>query len=89
MDHVLLHIPRIATLQLKDIFWKEKEFKNSNGKFCLKVWTPTFFERINELEKYLLNENYDFEIITNHKTNIRRTLQKSNEKWFILFIFNI
>ena len=33
MDHVLLHIPRIVTLQLKDIFYKEEEFKNSNGKF--------------------------------------------------------
>ena len=82
MDHVLLHIPRIATLQLTDIFWKEEKFKNSNGKFCFKVWTPTFFERINELEKYLLNENYDFEIITKHKTNILKFIKEYKEEHY-------
>ena len=69
-------------MQLKDIFWKEEEFKNSNGKFCFKVWTPTFFERINELEKYLLNENYDFEIITKHKTNILKFIKEYKEEHY-------
>ena len=82
MDHVLLHIPRIVTLQLKDIFYKEEELKNSNGKFCFKVWTPEFFKRINELEKYLLNESCDFEIITKHKKSILKFITEYKEEHY-------
>ena len=82
MDHILLHIRRIITLQLKDIFYKEEEFKNSDGQFCFKVWTPDFFKRINELEIYLLNENYDFEIITKHKKSILKFIKEYKEEHY-------
>ena len=46
MDHILLHIPRIATLQLKDIFYKEEEFKNSKGNFCFQCGCLTFLKEL-------------------------------------------
>ena len=80
MDEVILHIPRVETIQLKDIFLKEEEFKKSNGKYCFKVWTPSFFERINKLQKILLNENQNFEIITNKKNSILKFIREYKEE---------
>ena len=81
MDHIILHIPRIETIQLKDILLKEEEKKDENG-YYFQIWTSSFFERINKLEKLLLNENQNFEIISDKKDFILKFIKEFKEEHY-------
>ena len=76
MDHVILHIPRIKTICLNDIFRKEEEsYCEISRIFHYQIMTGEFFKRINELKYYLTNfEN--FEIISNNKDFILNYIEE-------------
>ena len=75
MDEILIHIPRIRTIQLFNIFLKEEEFINSRKKYQFEVLSSQFFKRINELAKPFIEEqkiysNIEEKIINTKKDNI-------------------
>ena len=76
MDHVILHIPRIKTILLNDILRKEEEsYCSLSRTFSYQIWTKDFFKRINELQKFL-NENYNFEILSDKKDYILKFIEE-------------
>ena len=85
MDEILVHIPKIRTIQLFDIFYKEEKSLNSKNEFMYEVFTLRFFKRINELEELLKNEeNYLIEekIITSKKENILKYISSFKEEHY-------
>ena len=85
MDEILVHIPKIRTIQLFDIFYKEEKSLNSKNEFMYEVFTSRFFKRINELEELLKNEeNYLIEekIITSKKENILKYISSFKEEHY-------
>ena len=62
MDEVLIHIPRIITFQLRDVFYKDEEYLDSKNRYCFKLFTGHFLKRINELRKHFKDEKkYEIE----------------------------
>ena len=83
MDEILIHILRIRTIQLFDIFYKEEESLNSKNKFMYEVFTSNFFKRINELEELLKNEEdylIEGKIINSKKENILKYISSFKEE---------
>ena len=83
MAEILIHIPRIRTIQLFDIFYKEEESLNSKNKFMYEVFTSNFFKRINELEELLKNEEdylIEGKIINSKKENILKYISSFKEE---------
>ena len=76
MDHVILHIPKVKTILLNDIFRKEEEsYCSISRTFSYKIWTRDFFKRINELEK-ILKEDQNFEILSDKKDYILKFIKE-------------
>ena len=76
MDHVILHIPNFKTILLNDILRKEEEsYCSITRTFSYQIWTKDFFERINEIEKILIEE-YNFEIISDKKDYILKFIKE-------------
>ena len=85
MDEILIHIPRIRTIQLFDIFYKEEKSLNSKNEFMYELFTSQFFKRINELEELFQNEeNYLIEdkIINSKKENILNYIKCFKEEHY-------
>ena len=75
MDHIILHIPRISTILLNDIFRKEEEkYCKIDRKFYFIICIKDFFKRINELQT-ILKEFQNFEIITDKKDYILKFIE--------------
>ena len=72
MDEVLIHIPRIRTIQLFHIFLKEEEFINSGRKFQFEILSSQFFKRINELEKLFKEEEKKYKNIEEKIINLKK-----------------
>ena len=76
MDHVILHIPKVRTILLNDILRKEEQsYCSISRTFSFKIWTRDFFNRINELEK-ILKENQNFEILSDKKDYILKFIEE-------------
>ena len=84
MDQVILHIPKIKTILLRDLLRKEEEkYSSIDRTFSFTVGTGEFFKRINELEKFLLNEDdFNFEIITDKKNSIIKFIKDFKEEHY-------
>ena len=76
MDHVILHIPKVKTILLNDIFRKEEQsYCSKTRTFSFKIWTKDFFSRINELQK-ILKEDQNFEILSDKKDDILNFIEE-------------
>ena len=82
MDHIILHIPRISTILLNNIFRKEEgKYCKKDREFYLIICTKDFFKRINELKK-MLEEFQNFEIITDKKNYILKFIENFKNEHF-------
>ena len=92
MDEVLIHIPKIRTFQLFDVFYKEESFFKSKKEYCFELFTGSFLKRINELEKLLSEEkNYNIEekIINSKKDNILEYIDYFKKNFIIKLLIGL
>ena len=58
MDKIIFHVPYEKMFTLRYLFKKDEKIKIVDD-FIYKVTTGTFFKRINELEKILIEEEFN------------------------------
>ena len=80
MDHVIISSNK-ELIRLEDIFLKEECFYNKEKRFFSdKIWTASFFKRINNLEKVLLNQDQKIDILSEKKDIILNFINQFKEE---------
>ena len=80
MDHVIISSNK-ELIRLEDIFLKEECFYNKEKRsFSYKIWTASFFKRINNLEKVLLNQDQKIDVLSEKKDIILNFINQFKEE---------
>ena len=81
MDRIILHVPYEKMITLRYLFKEDEQEKDCDGNFFLKIMTRHFFERINKLEKILIEEK-EFNTVKNGPDKILKNIRKFKDEHY-------